>query len=220
MSIMIVGAGRLGLYLAQLMKERQEKVVVVEKDESKMDKLRKELNCEVVVGDGCNSDVLKKAGIIGTDIVVAATGHDEDNLIICQLAKYEFGVSRVVSRINNPKNDWLFTKDMGVDAAVSSARIIARLIEEEAEISGITTIINLSEGKISIVRSIIERGSNAANKMIKDLMLPKNCVIMSVIRNNKVLLPDGSTYILPGDEVLSVVSDESKETLKNIFDAE
>lgn len=97
---------------------------------------------------------------------------------------------------------------------------IARLIEEETEISGLTTVMNLAEGKISIVRSMVEKDSKAANKMIKDLMLPKNCVIMSVIRNNKVLLPDGSTYILPGDEVLSVVSDESKEALKNIFDAE
>ncbi|MFU0783085.1 MAG: Trk/Ktr K+ transport system regulatory component TrkA/KtrA/KtrC, RCK domain [Thermoanaerobacterium thermosaccharolyticum] len=220
MSIMIVGAGRLGSYLAQLMQERNEKVVVVEKDESRIEKLKRELKCNIVVGDGCNSDTLKKAGIIGTEIVVAATGHDEDNLIICQLAKYEFGVSRVVSRINNPKNEWLFTRDMGIDAAVSSARIIAKLIEEETEISGLTTVMNLAEGKISIVRSLVEKDSKAANKMIKDLMLPGNCVIMSIVRSNKVLLPNGSTYILPGDEVLSVVSDESKEKLKDLFDVQ
>ncbi|SNX54633.1 TrkA family potassium uptake protein [Thermoanaerobacterium sp. RBIITD] len=217
MSIMIVGAGRLGSFLAKLMEEKNKEVVVVEKDEAKIEKLRKDLRCSIMIGDGCNSDILKKAGIIGAEIVVAATGHDEDNLIICQLAKYEFGVSRVVSRINNPKNEWLFTKDMGVDAAVSSARIIAKLIEEEAEISSLTTIINLAEGKISLVRSIIEKNSKAAHKLIKDLKLPDDCVIMSIVRDNKVLLPNGNTKILPGDEVLSVVSDESKEKLEDLF---
>lgn len=217
MSIMIVGAGRVGSFLAELMEGKNKQVILIEKDESKLEKLRKDLTCSITIGDGCNSDTLRKAGIIDVDIVVAATGHDEDNLIICQLAKFEFGVSRVVSRINNPKNEWLFTKDMGVDAAISSARIIARLIEEEAEISSITTILNLAEGEISLVRSIVERDSYAANKLVKDLKLPDDCVIMSIVRDNKVLLPGGNSSILPGDEVLSVVSEANKNKLEEIF---
>lgn len=219
MSIIIVGGGRLGSFLAGLMEEKNEKVVVIEKSELEIESLKKDLkSSEIIHGDGCNPDVLKKAGILGADIVVALTGHDEDNLIICQLAKFEFGALKVVSRINNPKNEWLFTKDMGVDAAVSGARMIARLIEEEAEVSNITTILNLAQGEISLVKSIIERNAAAAHKKIKELALPKDCVIMTIVRDNKVLLPGGDSLLLPGDEVLSVVADESRETLEKMFD--
>lgn len=217
MFIMIVGGGRLGSFLAGLMEEKSEKVIVIEKDESKAEKLRKELKCPVMVGDGCNPDILRKSGILETEIVVALTGHDEDNLIVCQLAKFEFGVSKVISKINNPKNEWLFAKDMGVDAAVSGARTIAKLIEEEAEISSITTILNLAEGKISLAKSVIEKNSKAASKQIKELDLPEGCVIMAIIRDSKVLLPNGKTSIQPDDEIFTVVSEESKEELEKLF---
>lgn len=216
MSIIIAGGGRIGSFLAELMEDKQ-KVVVIEKDEAKIQKLKKDLKCTVVYGDGCNSDILRMAGIQEAEIVAAATGHDEDNLIICQLAKFEYGVSKVVSRINNPKNEWLFTSDMGVDAAVSGARLIAMLIEEEAEVSNISTILNLSEGKISLVKSIIERTAPAAHKQVKELNLPENCVVMTIVRDNKVLLPRGNTTILPGDEILSVVEDGCRKELENLF---
>lgn len=216
MSIIIVGGGRIGSFLASLMEEKQ-KVIVIEKDESKIKKLKKDLKCTIVEGDGCSIDVLRKAGILEAETVAASTGHDEDNLIICQLAKFEFGISKVVSRINNPKNEWLFTSDMGVDAAVSGARLIAMLIEEEAEVSNLSTILNLSEGKISLVKSIIERTAVAAHKQVKELKLPENCVVMTIVRDNKVLLPHGNTTILPGDEVLSVVEDGCRKELEDLF---
>lgn len=216
MSIMIVGGGRIGSFLAELM-ENNQKVVIIEKDEAKIEKLKKSLKSTVIEGDGCNPDTLSRAGILEVNTVVAATGHDEDNLIVCQLAKFEYGVSKVVSRINNPKNEWLFTPDMGVDAAVSGARLIAMLIEEEAEVSNISTILNLSEGKISLIKSIIERDAAAANKQVKDLNLPENCVVMTIVRDNKVLLPRGNTTILPGDEVLSVVEEGCRKELEDLF---
>lgn len=133
MIIMIIGGGRIGSFLAGLMEENKDKVVLIEKDEMKIEKLKKELKNTIVInGDGCSPDVLKKAGILEVSIVVALTGHDEDNLIVCQLAKYEYHVSRVIARINNPKNEWIFTNDMGVDEAVSGARVLAKLIKEEA----------------------------------------------------------------------------------------
>lgn len=132
MIIMIIGGGRIGSFLAGLMEEKKDKVVIIEKDEMKIEKLKKELKNSIVInGDGCSPGVLKKAGIFESGIVAALTGHDEDNLIICQLAKYEYHVPRVIARINNPKNEWIFTRDMGVDDAVSGARVIAKLIEEE-----------------------------------------------------------------------------------------
>lgn len=218
MSIFIVGGGRLGSFLAGLMEEKNKKVVLIEKQESEIEKLKKDLKFTTLInGDGCSPEVLKRADLHEADVIVAATGHDEDNLIICQLAKFEFGVAKVISRINNPKNDWFFTKDMGVDAAVSGARMIARLIEEEAEISHITTILNLAQGEISLVKSVVERNAKAANKKIKELDLPKDCVIMTIVRDNKVLLPGGNFLLLPDDEVLSVVADGGREQLEDLF---
>lgn len=218
MSIIIVGGGRLGSFLASLMEEKNEKVVVIEKDELVIEKIKKDLqSSHIIQGDGCSPDLLKKSGVLQASVVVALTGHDEDNLIICQLAKYEFGVLKVVSRINNPKNEWLFTKDMGVDAAVSGARMIARLIEEETALSHITTILNLAQGEISIVKSIIERNATASHKKIKELPLPKDCVIITIVRDNKVLLPSGDSVLLPGDEVLSVAADDAKEDIEKMF---
>jgi trk system potassium uptake protein len=219
MAIMIIGGGSLGSFLAGLMEEKKEKVVLIEREESKIEKLKKDLKNSIIIhGNGSNIDVLKKAGILETDVVVACTRHDEDNVIICQLAKFEFGVSKVVSRINNPKNEWLFTKDMGVDAAVSSARILAKLIEEEAEISHLTTILNLAAGEISLVKGTVEINSKAAHKKIKELNLPNDCIIMTIVRDNKVLLPNAHCLLLPGDDVLSVVADEKREEFMEILE--
>lgn len=220
MSIMIVGGGSLGSFLASLMEEKNEKVVIIERDESKVEKLKKDLKKSIIIhGNGCNSDVLRNAGILECEVVVACTRHDENNIIICQLAKFEFSVSKVVSRINNPKNECLFTKDMGIDAAVSSARILAKLIEEETEINHITTILNLAAGKISLVKGIVEINSKVAHQKIKELNLPKECIIMTIVRDNKVLLPNGNSVLLPGDEILSVVVDERREGFKAMFNA-
>lgn len=218
MSIMIVGGGSLGAFLAELMEEKKEKVVLIEKEEGKIEKLKKDLKNSVIIhGNGCNIEVLKNAGIYEAEVVVACTRHDEDNIIICQLAKFEFGVSKVVSRINNPKNEWIFTKDMGVDAAVSSARILARLIEEETELNHMTTVLNLAAGKICLIKGEIEMNSKAANKKLKELILPKDCIIMTIVRNNEVLLPNGDSILLPGDEILTVVSDDGREEFKEML---
>ena len=221
MAVMIIGGGRLGSFLAGLMEEKNEKVILLEIERGKIEKIERDLQNSIIIpGDGSNPDVLKKAGILEAQTVVACTGHDEDNLIVCQLAKFQFGVPRVISRINNPKNEWLFTRDMGVDAAVSGARMLAKLMEEETGLSHITTVLNLAAGEISIIRSIIEKNSIAAHKPIKELKFPKDCVIMTIVRENKVLLPSGKTILLPGDEILSVVADKSREEFKKILNGE
>jgi len=132
-TIIIAGGGKIGTELASVLLKQDHKVIVIEKDRAAAEKSRKRVTCTLVEDDACNPSVLKNAGIAGAGMVAAVTGHDEDNLIICQLAKFEFEVPRVVAKINNPKNEWLFIKEMGVDVAVSSAHIIAQLIEKEAE---------------------------------------------------------------------------------------
>jgi trk system potassium uptake protein TrkA len=220
MAIMIVGGGRLGSFLADLlMDEKKERIIIVEKDESKVERLQRDLKCSIISGDGCNPDVLRKAGVLEVKTVVAATGDDEDNIIICQLAKFEFRVPRVIARVSSPKNEWLYTKDMGVDAAVSSARSIARLLEEEVELSNIFTLFDFAAGKISLIKSAVKGSSKAAHKQIKNLGLPEDCVVMAVIRNNNVLLPSKIDSLEPGDEVLSVVEGECKEKFDEIFNA-
>ena len=218
MRIIIVGGGQLGSYLAGLLESEHEKVVLIEKEDGKIDRLKSEFkNVIVISGDGSNPDVLKSAGIHDANVVVAATGHDEENLMVCQLAKFEFGVEKVISRINNPKNEWLFVRDMGVDAAVSGARILAKLIEEETGISHLTTILNLSEGKISLVKCIVEINSEASHKEVKDLELPTDSVLVTLVRENKASILRGNSRLLPGDEVLCIVSDEHRLEIENIF---
>jgi trk system potassium uptake protein TrkA len=131
--IIIAGGGKLGTELAALLTQQKHKVTIIEKDKDAAEKLRVRAECTVIEDDACNPSVLKNAGASGAEIVIAVTGHDEDNLIISQLAKLEFNVPRVIAKINNPKNEWLFTKEMGVDSALSAAHIVAQLIEEKAE---------------------------------------------------------------------------------------
>jgi trk system potassium uptake protein TrkA len=133
MRIIIVGAGKVGTNLAKDMAEKNHKVSLIEKNETICSKLEKSANLDVICGDGCDPLVLEIAGIKAADVIASVTGDDEDNLVIAQLAKLQPNRPRVVSIINNPKNEWLFNKSWGIDAAESPASVVARLIEEDID---------------------------------------------------------------------------------------
>ncbi|OQA21453.1 MAG: Trk system potassium uptake protein TrkA [Actinobacteria bacterium ADurb.Bin346] len=133
MRILIIGAGKVGINLAMKMAEKKHKVSLVEKNESICDKIERTDNLDIICGDGCDPLILELAGIKAADVVASVTGDDEDNLVIAQLAKLQPNRPRVVSIINNPKNEWLYRKNWGVDAAESPASIVARLIEEDID---------------------------------------------------------------------------------------
>ncbi|MBD3264874.1 MAG: TrkA family potassium uptake protein [Candidatus Omnitrophica bacterium] len=203
MYIVIAGAGRLGLVLAKKLKEDKHQVCIIDKNETLCNRLARELNGMLIIyGDATYPDILKEAKIEKADVCVSAASSDEDNIIICYLAKELFGVKRTVARVNDPKHIPLY-KYMKVDNPVDSTSIIARVVEEEASFTDVVNLFSIKKGRLSIVRVDIPEDSPVANKVLKDIKLPPNSVLVSILRGPDIIIPYGSTVILPGDEVIA-----------------
>ncbi|HHV79112.1 MAG TPA: NAD(P)H-binding protein [Firmicutes bacterium] len=213
MFVLIVGGGKVGYYLAKTLLPRGHHVSIIEKEPVKAARLSDELGVLVINGDGTSIQDLADAGADRADIVAAVTGLDEENLAACQLAKRKFGVRRTIARVNNPKNEKVFTL-LGVDAAVSSTSIIASLIEREVATDDVKALLAFTRSELVLTEIEISVGSQAANKPIKDLVLPDDCVLVSVIRGGKALFPRGNLVLAPHDMVLAVTTVHSRETLE------
>lgn len=150
------------------------------------------------------------------DTFIAVTGKDEDNLIACQLAKRNFGVRRTIARVNNPKNVEVFQK-LGVDLAVSSTSIIADLIEQEVDYTGMKTLLRLKSGKLVLNEIVITEKSPVVNKSLKDINIPKDCIIISVIRGEEVIIPNGFTVLKDKDYIIAVSSKQDQQELREFF---
>jgi len=207
MFVIIVGGGNTGSALAKMLLEGGHKVRVIEERGSLLDKLLKEFPKEVVIGgDGSAPNVLEQAGIREALVLAAVTRDDEANLVITSLARSEFNVPRTIARVNNPKNAWLFTPEMGVDVALNQADILAHLIAEEMSLGDMMTLLKLKRGEYSLVEEKVFPTAFAAHKQIKELNLPRECTIVAIIRNHQLIIPHGSTVLEPADEVLALVS--------------
>jgi trk system potassium uptake protein TrkA len=171
----------------------------------------------IITGDGSSPSVLEKAGIHSAQVVAAVTGSDETNLVVTSLARFEFNVPRVIARINNSKNSWLFTPEMGVDVSLNQAEILARLSVEEMSIGDMMTLLKLTHGKYSLVEEKIEPGSPAIGMQISDLVLPPNCIISGIIRHGELVLPRGTTTLEEQDEVLALVDDAARLPLARLL---
>ncbi|NLI58832.1 MAG: TrkA family potassium uptake protein [Clostridium sp.] len=216
MYIVIVGGGKLGYYLVKTLLPYKHKIVIIEPLEDICNKIANELNIPVINGDGTDLDVLSEIELQKCDIFIAVTGKDQDNLIACQLAKRNFGVERTIARVNNPKNIEIFQK-LGVDIAVSSTSIIADLIEQEVDYSGIKTLLRLKSGKLVLNEIVITKKSPVCDKTLKDINIPKDCIIISVIRNEEVIIPNGFTMLKEGDYIIAVSSSKDQLELKDYF---
>jgi trk system potassium uptake protein len=216
MYIVIVGGGKVGYYLVKTLLPYKHKIVVIEPVKHICKLLANELKVAVMNGDGTDIEKLKEINIEKADIFIAVTGKDEDNLIACQLAKRKFGVKRTITRVNNPKNIKVFEK-LGVDSVFSSTSIIAELIEKEVDYSGIKTLLKLKSGKIVLNEISIKNTSPVCNKTLKDIEIPKNCVVISVIRDEEVIIPNGFTTLQEGDCIISVSSEDDQHELKEYF---
>jgi trk system potassium uptake protein TrkA len=160
---------------------------------------------------------LEKAGIQNAQVLAAVTGSDETNLVVTSLGKFEFNVRRVIARINNSKNAWLFTPDMGVDVALNQAEILAKLTAEEMSIGDMMTLLKVRRGQYSFVEEKIAPGSAVVGKEIKDLVLPDHCVISGIIRHAEMILPRGTTELKEGDEVFALVDDNARLQLAKLL---
>lgn len=217
MYIVINGGGKVGSFLGRTLVTRGHVVVVIEKREKVCGLIAKELPEVIVIcGDGCDIKYLEEAGMGRADVFVSVTGDDDDNLVACQLAKASFDVPRTVARVNNPKNESIFQK-LGIDA-ISTTTIISHLVEEEATIGDIITLHALKRGKLALVEvELPTEYCKVCNKQIKQLGLPEDCVLVSVIRGDEVLLPKGETELQPGDTIIAVTSPEKEQKLKEIL---
>lgn len=212
MYILIVGAGKVGVFLAKKLRENNHTVCIVEKNFSLCEELAKTLDVLIINGDGCDPAILEEAGIQRADVVAAVTGDDEDNLVICQLAKERFKVRRTVGRVNNPENEHTFS-ELGVDVPVDATKIIARIIEEEVSFSDFVSLLSFKRGKLSVVRVDLPEDSPVANKALKDIKLPANSVLVSILRQEEVIVPKGETVLRPGDDLIAITFVENEQDL-------
>jgi len=203
MYILIIGAGKVGYFLAKRLCQGKHTVSIVDRDRLVCDEIAKELEALVVNGDGCDPKILEEAGIERADVLAAVTGEDEDNLIVCQLAKEKFNLQRTVGRVNNPDNEHTFN-ELGVDVPVDSTKIIAKVIEEEVSFSDFVNLMSFKRGKLAIVRVDLPSDSPVINKEIKDITLPQDAVLVSIVRGEEVILPKGNTVLKTGDDVIAL----------------
>lgn len=205
MKVIIIGGGQVGAYLASLLLERGHEIKIIDMRETRIPVLKRDLPEECVVyGNGAEPRVLEAAGIKEADVVAAVTGSDETNLVVATLSRLEYGVRRVVGRVNNPKNAWLFHGTMGVDAALNQADLMARLVAEEMTMGDMMTLLKLHGGQYSLVERIVDPASPAAEKTVKDINLPLECVLVAILRGEQLLLPRGDTLVLAGDKVVAI----------------
>jgi trk system potassium uptake protein TrkA len=206
MFVIIVGGGNTGSYLAKMLLDGGHTVKVIEERPAVLEKLKAELPAEVIIpGDGSSPVTLENADVLSAHVLAAVTGLDETNLVITSLARFEFNVPRVIARVNNPKNAWLFTHEMGVDVALNQAEIFAHLIAEEMSLGDMMTLFKLRRGEYSLVEEKVHPLAAAVNQYLNALQLPSECVIVAIIRKNQLLIPHGDTILQPADEVLALV---------------
>jgi len=217
-SVIIVGGGKVGTSLASLLLGKGHKVKVIEARQEEVLRLQKDLPPEVVMlGSGTDPNVLEAAGIHGTNVVAAVTGQDETNLVVTSLARFEFYVPHTVARVNNPKNAWMFTPIMGVDVALDQPDLMAHLIAEEMSLSEVMTLFKLRQRQYLLMEQKIQAPAMAIGKAVRDLDLPAECVLISVMRKGQIFIPRGETVLEAGDEVLAVVHAAQQDKLKALL---
>lgn len=218
MRIVIVGGGKLGHQIASNMLDRKYIVKLIEKDKLKCLRLANELDAEVINGDGTEIEVLEAAGTKNADCFIAVTGSDQDNLVASQLAKKEFHARKVITRANDPRNlEALRTLSSGI--AVSSTEIITHLIEQEADLSEMHLIATLNKGKAAICTIDLPEDSALNGVTLKDVTLPHGSLIVSLLRNGSMIIPNGLTEFHSGDEIVAVCESDSQKELMKVLHA-
>jgi trk system potassium uptake protein TrkA len=206
MFVIIVGGGKTGSFLAEQLLRQGHKVRLIENRPQIVERLKKEVSVDVLVeGDGSSPAVLEKAGIQTADVLAAVTGEDEANLVVTTLARFEFNVPRTIARVNNPKNAWLFSQEMGVDIAVDQTDLMAKLIVEEMSLGDMMILLKLRSGEYSVVEERVHPDAPAVGQAVKDVALPPECTLVAILREERLVIPKGDTVFQPLDEVIALV---------------
>ena len=216
MRIAIAGAGNVGRAIARELLENGHHVLLIDKDPKalKMDSVP---NAEWLLADACEITALDVAKLDGCQVLVAATGDDKVNLVASLLAKTEYGVPRVVARINHPKNEWMFDSSWGVDVAVSTPRIISALVEEAVSVGDVVRLFSFRKGQANLVELTLPDSSSCIGKTVEEIELPQDASLAAIVRDGRVFAPTAADVFSAGDELLFVASAAAEDLIKDCF---
>src|SRR5919202_3886978 len=217
MYVLIAGGGKVGSNLARTLIRTGHEVTLIEQRPGRFDTLEAELEHQVLKGDATELYVLERAGIRRPpDIVVAVTGDDEDNIVICQMARERYGVQKVIARVNDPRNQTYFDL-LGISPTVSATGAIMALIEHEVPEHGLIHLLELRKENLEIVEVTVDKGANCQGKKVGTLRLPEGARLISVVRNGKAAIPDEATQLEAGDQVLAILEPGKEDELRNVL---
>jgi trk system potassium uptake protein TrkA len=216
MYVIIVGAGKVGWNLARELLEKGNEVTLIENNRERYLTVEQELEHNVHYGDASELWVLERAGISRADMVIAVTGDDEDNILICQVAKEKYLVDRIIARVNNPRNREHFEL-LGIKPLVSATDLILRLIEHEVPEYGLVHLLDLPEQRLEIIEMLLQEDSKATGQRVGDLEMPEGSLLISVLREGSGFVPNADTVLQAGDEILAVLDPTVEEDLTAYF---
>ena len=213
MRVVIAGAGSVGRSIARELLDNEHEILLVDKhaDEARVAKLPE---ASWLAGDACEISTLLEAGLADCDVVVAATGDDKANLVVSLLAKTEFAVGRVVARVNDPRNEWLFDEAWGVDVAVSTPRILASLVEEAVSVGDLVRLMTFRQGQANLVEMTLPPNTAFAGKPVRKLDLPRDAALVAILRGGRVIVPQSDDPVEGGDELVFIAPAEVEEALR------
>jgi trk system potassium uptake protein TrkA len=214
MRVAIAGAGAVGRSIARELVENQHQVMLIERDLNQIDPASVE-EAEWVHADACELASLEDAGVESCDVVIAATGDDKVNLVVSLLAKTEFGVRRVVARVNDPRNEWLFGENWGVDVSVSTPRMLAALVEEAVAVGDLVRLMTFRQGQANLVEVTLPSETRLAGRPVKDLKLPPDSALVTILRGGRVIVPQADDALEPGDELLFVATAAVEDEIRS-----
>lgn len=217
MKVAIAGAGSVGTAIAGDLHAAGHQVLLIERDPDVVARQRNDLDVVWVVADACEVASLDAAGLSTVDVVVAATGDDEDNLVVSLLAKQEFAVPRVVARVNHPKNQWLFTESWGVDVSVSTPQLLTALVEEAVSVGSLVRLLHFKGGNAHLVEVTLADDSPANGVSVADLGVPRDATIVAVVRADHLIVPRGDTRLTVGDEVLVLITADAEDEVQRLL---
>ncbi|MFC5910088.1 potassium channel family protein [Streptacidiphilus monticola] len=219
MRVAIAGAGAVGRSIAGELLENGHEVLLVDKN-PKAISVERVPQAEWLLADACEITALDEAALQRCNVVIAATGDDKVNLVVSLLAKTEYGVPRVVARVNNPKNEWLFNEAWGVDVAVSTPRLMSALVEEAVSVGDLVRLMRFSQGDANLVELTLGQDATAVGTMVKEIAWPVDTALVTIIREGRVLVPSGSDTLEAGDELLFVAAPERESELEELLSPE
>jgi len=219
MKVIVAGAGTLGRRVTRYVSDKHD-VTIIEQDPERCAAVTEEFKgwkeVSVILGDIDEPTVLLQAGVDRADVFVAATGDDEDNLVGCLLAKSEFKVKKVIAAVRNPRNRWLYNRSWGVDVALDSAQIVARIIEEEATLTDLVRLLDLREGDVTVTSMTATEGGSLAGKTFSELRMPTSCYPAAVLRGSEVIMPGPDVRIEAGDALLVIAGPGGECSLEDV----